>query len=134
MSIHAPLTGETRGLVDAAFLGAMKPTAFLVNAARGAIVDQDALADALREGRIAGAGLDVFDPERLPPDHPLLAEPGLIATPHVAFYSEESILELEVRAAENVAAILSGRRPGSVVNSEVLELPRWSHLREAPNP
>ena len=133
VSIHAPLTGETRGLVDAAFLGAMKPTAFLVNAARGAIVDQEALADALREGRIAGAGLDVFDPERLPPDHPLLAEPGLIATPHVAFYSEESILELEVRAAENVAAILSGRRPGSVVNSEVLDLPRWSHLRQAPN-
>jgi D-3-phosphoglycerate dehydrogenase len=107
----------------------MKPSSFLVNAARGAIVDQDALRAALREGRIAGAGLDVFEPERLHADDPLLAEPRLIATPHVAFYSEESILELEVRAAENVAAVLTGRLPASVVNPEVLKLPRWRHLR-----
>ena len=129
VSIHAPLTPETRGLVDAAFFARMKPGGFVVNAARGPIVDQDALVAALREGRIAGAGLDVFEPERLPPDHPLLAETGVIATPHVAFYSEESVLELECRAAENVAAILDGRRPDSVVNPEVLGLPRWRHLR-----
>ena len=67
-------------------------------------------------------------PEYLASDHPLLALPNLIATPHVAFYSEESVLELEVQAAQNVAAILSGRRPATVVNPEVLDLPRWSHL------
>jgi D-3-phosphoglycerate dehydrogenase / 2-oxoglutarate reductase len=73
--------------------------------------------------------LDVFVPERLPADHPLLALPNLIATPHVAFYSEESVLELEIKAAKNVAAILSGRRPEAVVNPAVLNLPRWSHLK-----
>ncbi len=129
VSIHAPLTPETHGLIGREFLAAMKPGAFLVNAARGSIVDQDALVEALREGRIAGAGLDVFEPERLPPDHALLAEPRVIATPHVAFYSEESVRELEARAAENVASVLDGRMPSSVVNPEVLELPRWRHLR-----
>jgi D-3-phosphoglycerate dehydrogenase len=107
----------------------MKPTAFLVNTARAGLVDQDALAQALREGWIAGAGIDVFDPERLPPDHPLLAEESLIPTPHVAFYSEESVLELEVQAARNVADVLAGRRPAAVVNPEVLDDPRWEHLR-----
>lgn len=129
VSIHAPLTDATRGLVGRDVLARMKPTAFLVNVARGAIVDQDALLDALREGRLAGAGLDVFEPEHPPPGHPLLAAQGVIATPHVAFYSEESVLELEVRAAKNVAAILDGRRPASVVNPEVLDLPRWAHLQ-----
>jgi [methyl-Co(III) methanol-specific corrinoid protein]:coenzyme M methyltransferase len=84
----------------------------------------------LREGWIAGAGLDVFEPERLPPEHPLLQSPKVIATPHVAFYSEESLVDLEVLAAENVAAILSGYRPKWVVNPEVLDLPRWSHLKQ----
>lgn len=129
LSIHSPLTPETRGLLNEDGLRRMKPTAFLINAARGGVIDQDALLQALQEGWIAGAALDVFEPERLSQDHPLLAQPNLIATPHVAFYSEESILELEVKAARNVAAILSGRRPDSVVNPEVLDLPRWAHLR-----
>jgi D-3-phosphoglycerate dehydrogenase len=120
VSIHLPLTGETRGLVGEAFLAAMKPGALLVNCARGAIVDQDALLEALRAGRLGGAGLDVFEPERLPDGHPLLTDPRVIATPHVAFYSQESVLELQTRAAENVAAVLDGRRPASVVNPEVL--------------
>jgi D-3-phosphoglycerate dehydrogenase len=129
VSMHTPLTEETRGLVGREFLRQMKPAGFLVNAARGGIVDQEALLEALREGWIAGAGIDVFEPEQLPPTHPLLAQRSLIATPHVAFYSEESVLELEVKAAENVAAILEGRRPENVVNPEVLTLPRWAHLR-----
>ena len=83
---------------------------------------------ALECGWIAGAALDVFVPERLPPDHPLLQLPNVIATPHVAYYSEEALLDLEVQAAENVAAVLSGRRPAAVVNPEVLDLPRWCHL------
>jgi len=129
LSIHAPSTPETHQLVNAARLRRMKLAAFVINTARGAIVDQEALFTALREGWIAGAALDVCVPERLPADHPLLTLPNLIATPHVAFYSEESVLELEVKAARNVAAILSGRRPESVVNPEVLDLPRWAHLR-----
>ena len=129
VSVHVPLTDQTRGLVGRDFLLQMKPTAFVVNAARGAVVDHEALLEALTEGWIAGAGIDVFDPDRLPPDHPLLRERNLIATPHVAFYSEESVLELEVKAAENVAAILTGRRPEHVVNPEVLDLDRWAHLR-----
>ncbi len=93
----------------------MKPTAYLLNAARGGIVDHIALAAALQRGAIAGAGLDVFEPERIPPDHPLLAHERLIATPHVAFYSEESIADLARLAAENVAAVLAGRPPAAVV-------------------
>jgi D-3-phosphoglycerate dehydrogenase len=128
VSINAPLTPATQGLVGRDFLRGMKPGSYLLNAARGAIVDQDALLEALREGWIAGAGIDVAVPEHLPSDHPLLAQPNLVMTPHVAFFSEESVLELEVKAAENVAAVLSGRRPAHVVNPEVLELPRWRHL------
>jgi D-3-phosphoglycerate dehydrogenase len=129
VSLHTPLTPETRGLLNAQRLRAMKPTAFVVNTARGGLIDTNALMQALREGWIAGAGLDVFDPEPLPADHPLLALPNLIATPHAAFYSEESVLELEVQAARNVAAVLSGKRPASVVNPQVLALPRWAHLQ-----
>ena len=120
VSIHLPLTDQTRGLVGRELLAAMKPDAFVVNCARGAIVDQDALLEALRAGRLGGAGLDVFEPERLPDGHPLLTDSRVVATPHVAFYSEESILELQTRAAENVAAVLDGRRPASIVNPEVL--------------
>ncbi|MSP13496.1 MAG: C-terminal binding protein [Chloroflexi bacterium] len=129
LSVHSPATPETQGLVNLERLRLMKPTAFLINAARGAIVDQEALLTALEQNWIAGAALDVFVPERLPASHPLLALPNLIATPHVAFYSEESVLELEIKAAENVAAVLSGQRPAAIVNPEVLKLPRWAHLQ-----
>jgi len=129
VSIHAPLTESTRGLIDKAQLRRMKPTAFVINAARGAIIDQDALVEALEGGWIAGAALDVFTPERLPPEHRLLKLPNVLATPHVAFYSEESLRDLQTQAAENVAAVLSGQRPAYVVNPEVLDSPRWSHLR-----
>jgi D-3-phosphoglycerate dehydrogenase len=129
VSIHTPLTPETRHLINAERLQMMKPTGFIINTARGPIIDHLALAQALREGWIAGAGLDVFDVEPLPADHELLLSPNLIATPHVAFYSEESILQLETLAAQNVAMILSGKRPLSVVNPDVLKLSRWAHLR-----
>lgn len=115
VSLHVPLRDSTRSLVGADFLAAMKPTAYLLNAARGGIVDHIALAAALQRGMIAGAGLDVFEPERIPPDDPLLAHERLIATPHVAFYSEESMADLARLAAENVAAVLAGRPPAAVV-------------------
>jgi D-3-phosphoglycerate dehydrogenase len=128
LTVHTPLTEQTRGLIDEEILRAMKPTALVINAARGGIVDQDALVRALVAGWIAGAGLDVFVPERLPAGHPLLALPNVLMTPHVAFYSEESVVELQRLAAENVASVLRGSRPAAVVNPAVLELPRWSHL------
>ena len=128
ISLHLPLVPETEGVIDEDRLRRMKPTAFLLNAARGGIIDLEALEVALREGWIAGAALDVFVPERLPADHPLLALPNLIATPHVAFYSEESVLELQIKASENVAAVLAGKRPESIVNPDVLKCPRWAHL------
>ncbi len=129
ISVHMPLTPDTRHMVSTPLLRKMKPTAFLVNTSRGGVIDQAALLLALQEGWLAGAGLDVFEPERLPPDHPLLHAPNLLTTPHVAFYSEESVVELEVKAAQNVAAILAGHRPAAVVNPQVLELERWKHLR-----
>lgn len=129
ISVHMPLSPQTRHMVNRDLLRKMKPTSFLVNTSRGGVVDQTALMLALQDGWIAGAGLDVFEPERLPADHPLLHVPNLLTTPHVAFYSEESVVELEVKAAQNVADILSGRRPGPVINPQVLDLPRWAHLQ-----
>ena len=131
VSLHAPLTEGTRTLVNADFMHAMISTACLVNCARVGLVDHDALLTALREGGIAGAALDVFDPEQLSPDHPLLQLNNLIATPHVAFYSAESVAELQRRASMNVAAILAGRLPEAIINPEVLERPRWRHLTGA---
>jgi D-3-phosphoglycerate dehydrogenase len=129
LSLHAPLTPETRGIVNEGRLRRMKRTAIIVNAARGPIIDQAALITALREGWIAGAGLDVFEQENLPADHPLWRAPNLIATPHVAFYSEESLVDLRTLATLNVAAVLSDQRPAAIVNPTVLNLPRWAHLR-----
>jgi D-3-phosphoglycerate dehydrogenase len=119
VTVHTPLTEDTMHLVGDAFLRAMRPTAYLVNAARGAIVDQDALTAALTEERLAGAALDVFVPERLAPGHPLLASDRLLATPHVAFYSQESVQDLARGAAANVAEVLAGRRPAATVNPQV---------------
>jgi len=126
VTLHTPLTEATRGFVDARFLAAMKPTAFLINTARGALVDQDALTAALAEGRIAGAGLDTFVPEPLPEGHPLLESERALLTPHVAFYSEESVHEVRLRAAGAVAAALAGERPAETVNPEVFEHARWA--------
>ena len=121
ITLHVPATPDTDGLVDARFLAEMRPDAYLINAARGSVVDLDALGEALAEGRIAGAGLDVFVPERLAPDHRLLAQPRLLATPHVAFYSEESVAELATLAARNVATVLAGGRAADTVNRQVYE-------------
>jgi D-3-phosphoglycerate dehydrogenase / 2-oxoglutarate reductase len=118
VTLHVPLRPETRNLIDAERLGRMKPGAYLINCARGGVVDHDALAEALEAGRLAGAGLDVFEPERLPADHRLVGLRNTVLTPHVAFYSEESIEELQRRAAANVVAVLTGREPSNVVNPD----------------
>lgn len=129
LSIHLPLTAETRGLVSRERLRQMKPTSVLINTARGPIIDQPALVEALQAGWVAGAGLDVYEEETLPAGHPLLSLPNVVTTPHVAFYSEESLIDLRTLATRNVAAVLAGRRPAWVVNPSVLNLPRWAHLR-----
>lgn len=129
VSLHVPMKPATRHLINAERLRQMKPTAFLINTARGGLIDHEALLQALQERWIAGAGLDVFDPEHLEAEHPLFSQANVIATPHVAFYSEESLAELQTKAAANVAAILTGHRPESVVNPEVLALPRCGHLK-----
>jgi D-3-phosphoglycerate dehydrogenase len=119
VSIHTPLMPETRGLFNADAFRQMKPTAYLINTARGPIVDEMALADALDARRLAGAALDVM-PQEPPVGSPLLGRENVIITPHTSFYSEESLLELQRKAAEEVVAVLSGRAPRNPVNPEVL--------------
>ena len=120
VSIHVPLSPETRNMIGPRELARMKPTAFLINTSRGGIVDEQALAVALREGRLGGAALDVFSIEPPPSDHPLRQLPNMILTPHLAFYSRESVIELQTKAAEEVARALKGEPPRSPVNREVL--------------
>jgi D-3-phosphoglycerate dehydrogenase len=117
LSLHAPLTDETRHIVDASALAQMKPSAVLINTARGGLVDETAVQAALDGGRLVGAGLDVFDPE--PPDltRPLFQNERVIATPHAAFVSQESLVELRERVAHQVLDVLSGREPEHVVNA-----------------
>ena len=120
VSLHVPLTERTHHLIGAAQLAVMKPTAWLVNTARGPLVDTEALLAALDAGAIAGAALDVTDPEPLPADHPLRTRDDVVLTPHTAFSSDGSLAELASRAAGNVVDVLQGRIPATVVNPEVL--------------
>jgi D-3-phosphoglycerate dehydrogenase len=123
VSLHVPLTAGTAGLIDAAALRAMRPDAWLVNTSRGGLVDTDALVEALERGELAGAALDVTDPEPLPAGHPLRSRPDVVLTPHSAFASDGSLAELARRAAENVVEVLAGRVPASIVNPAVLTSP-----------
>ena len=120
LSLHLPLTAATRGFIGESILRQMKPTACLINTARGALVDTDALARALREGWIAGAALDVLPHEPPPADNPLLDLDNIVLTPHVAFYSEESLQALRQRTARAVVDALAGRAPEHVWNGDAL--------------
>ncbi len=117
VSIHVDLNDSTRKLIDARRLALMKPTAYLINTARGPIVDSRALYEALRDGRIAGAALDVTDPEPLPLDHPLWSFDNVVITPHIASASERTRARMAEMAAENVLAVLAGREPPNPVVS-----------------
>lgn len=120
ISIHVPLSPETHNLIGQRELARMKSTAFLINTSRGGIVDEPALAEALKAGRIGGAALDVLSVEPPTQDHPLREAPNIILTPHLAFYSRESVIELQTKAAEEVARALRGEPPRSPINREVL--------------
>jgi len=122
VSVHAPHTPETDKIVSRERIALMKPTAFLVNTARGGLVDEAALADALGEGRIAGAGLDVFEVEPLPADSPLRKLANVVLTPHCAGSNLDAIAAMANRCVENVLALLEGRDPGAdyVLNPEVI--------------
>ena len=109
-----PLTGESRGLINAAILAALPRTAWLINVSRGALVDEDALLEALRAGRLAGAVLDVFSEEPLPPDHPLWDEPNVTITPHVSGATSRFRDDLIV---ENVRRYLAGEPLLNVVDA-----------------
>ncbi|MCW8173873.1 C-terminal binding protein [Verminephrobacter aporrectodeae subsp. tuberculatae] len=111
ISLHAPATAETTHVVNAQTLRTMKPDAIIVNTARGRLVDEAALAQALAAGNISGAALDVFETEALPADSPLRGAPNLILTPHAAWYSEHAIMRLQELAAADIARILTGQGP-----------------------
>lgn len=111
VSLHTPLTPQTRRMIGGLELRLMKPTAILVNTARGGVVDQEALIEALREGRIGGAALDVTDPEPLPLHNPLYSFPNVIITPHIASASLATRSRMAEMAAANIIAVLAGRAP-----------------------
>ena len=120
ISLHVPLMESTHHLIGEGALARMKPGAVLVNTCRGGVVDTQAVARALQDGRLKGAGLDVFEEEPLPADSPLLDCPSAVLTPHASWYSEESYAELKRRVAEEVAAVLRGERPREILNPEAL--------------
>ena len=121
ISIHVPLTKETTNLIGRDALPKMKSTAILVNTARGGIVDEAAVADAVKAGRLAGAGLDVVVDEPLKPSHPLNGVPNIILTPHMAGVTEEAMMRMAQDAAEDILRVLRGERPKFPVNKELVK-------------
>jgi phosphoglycerate dehydrogenase-like enzyme len=116
VSLHLPLRDDTRGLLDRAALARVKPGAVLINTSRGAIIEESALADALRGGRLAGAGLDVFDVEPVPPDNPLLSLDNVVLTPHVTWYTVDTMRRYLVEAVANCRRLRDGKQLAHVVN------------------
>ncbi|MFG2502904.1 2-hydroxyacid dehydrogenase [Streptomyces sp. NPDC048441] len=116
VSLHAPLTDDTRHLLDAERLALLKPTAFVINTSRGALIDQDALADALVAGTLAGAGIDVFDPEPPTAALRLLKAPNVVLSPHVAGVTRETLVRIGLAAIQNVVGHLEGKPLGDVVS------------------
>lgn len=126
LSIHTPLNEDTKGLLGLSEFKKMKKSSYIVNVARGGIIQTNAITQALKENIIAGAGLDVTEPEPLPDDHPLRTLKNAILTPHTAFFSQESLQELSRRTAQQVKDTLEGKLPENLRNPEVL-----SHSRKS---
>lgn len=121
VTLHVPLTDETRRFIDARALAQMKPGAFLINTSRGGVIDEPALAHALTEGTLGGAGIDVYADEPPGSQHPFLSAPRILLTPHVAGLSDQAVVRVSTQAAEGILDVLQGRRPSSPVNPEVWE-------------
>jgi D-3-phosphoglycerate dehydrogenase len=121
VTLHVPSMAETKGLIGAAQLKTMKRSAFLINCARGPIVDEAALVAALKAGTIAGAGLDVFDPEPPKADNPLFGLPNVVLSPHSAGLTVECVIRMATHAAQAIIDVLEGRRPEGVINPEALK-------------
>ena len=124
VSLHCPSTPETYHIMNAETLHLVRKGSYLVNVARGALVDEAALFEALRSGHLAGAALDVFDPEPPKANHPLFTLPNAICTPHIGSHTAASVLRMQVMACEQIASALRGERPTNLVNEAV-----WSHQR-----
>ncbi|MCE4611017.1 MAG: D-glycerate dehydrogenase [Desulfurococcales archaeon] len=122
LSIHVPLSPETKHLIGEKELRMMKPTAILINTARGPVVDTEALVKALREGWIAGAGLDVFEEEPLDPNHPLTAFKNVVLAPHIGSATKETRMKMAMMAAENLIAFSEGKVPPNLVNKDVVKI------------
>ncbi|MBI5834760.1 MAG: phosphoglycerate dehydrogenase [Armatimonadetes bacterium] len=120
VSLHAAVTPETRGLIGTAALSLIKPSAYLINTGRGALIDDRALCRALREGRLAGAALDVFGREPLPPDDPLRDAPRCLLTPHTAYNATEAAVATSTMAADNILKLWRGQPGAAVCNPAVL--------------
>lgn len=123
VTLHAALTPSSRGLIGEEQLKRMKPTAYLINAGRGALVDETALARALQDGQIAGAALDTFVQEPLPPDHPFRGAPNVLLTPHLASFARETGERVSLAAAQAVIDLMQHRKPRALVNPDVLNAP-----------
>ena len=124
VTLHSPLIPQTQDMISVEEFGQMRSDAFLINCARGGLVDEEALYSALTSGAIAGAGLDVLVDLQPPLDHRIIQLDNVIVTPHTAFFSQEATLELEERAAEAVIDVFKGRMPANVFNKSVLESSR----------
>ena len=130
ISIHTPLNPDTRKMFNRQFFARMKKTAFLVNTSRGGVIDEQDLIAALRDGVIAGAGLDVFENEPLQPENGLLALRNVILTPHTAALTEECVKRMAVSGAQRVVELFGGTIPDNIANPEVLAQERWKHLKK----
>jgi phosphoglycerate dehydrogenase-like enzyme len=130
LSLHAALTGENRDLIGEAQLRRMKPTAYLINTARGALVDEGALTRALDEKWIAGAALDTFTVEPLPAAHPLRSAPNLLLTPHLASFARETGERVSLSAAQAIVDLMKGRKPQFLVDPSVYDSPKLRALRK----
>ena len=117
VSLHAPLTDTTRHIINTQTLAWMKPTAFFINTARGPLIDETALVEAVRANKIAGAAIDVFPIEPPPADHPFLHEKRSMVTPLAAWYSEQAKYEVRYKGAEEVVRVLTGQKPRTPVNN-----------------
>ena len=130
VTVHVPLTTETKGLIDSKRIARMRKGALFINTSRGGIVDERALADALTSGILGGAGIDVFSQEPLSPTNPLLSAPSVILTPHVAALTSDCVKRMAVLAAQRLIDQFNGFIPDNVANPEVLINDRWANLKK----